>query len=347
MSVLPASMRRWFSDRLGGGALVERMRHRMVPSRTPTHYLGGLLAFLFLVQVASGILLLLPYRPSPSEAHASIINIIGRIPYGGLVRGVHLWSSHLFVAVLLAQIFSMMALRRFTAPRELVWLTGLLLLAMGIGMAFTGAILPWNQNAYLQALVSSDLIGQTPLVGPLLEHFVRGGAQVGNWTLHHAYGFHTGVLPATVTMLIAFHVMLVIRAEHGPAAAPPTARQTVPMVPDFAVRLAVLCTGALVLVITLATFKAQPLGVAADPRLPAPIGIAPPWYFLFLHQILKSTPAHLLGVAGPKFVGGGLSVILLGLLVLPFVDKRGSRFSLWAALTLLVIWLVLTLDALF
>lgn len=322
------------------------MKERGVPRNTPTHYLGGLLLFLFLIQVLSGILLLLPYRASPSQAHASILNIVGRVPYGSLVRGVHLWASHLFVVVLAAQLVSMMLLRRFTAPRELVWLSGLLLLGLGIGMAFTGAILPWNQNAYFQALVSSKMMGETPLIGHFLERFLRGGQEVSTWTLHHAFGFHVGVLPATVSLVIAAHVFFVIRSARAPGVQE-AEQPKIPLFPDFAVRLAVLCTGALVIIITLATFKEPALGVAANPTLPAPAGITPPWYFLFLHQILESTPAHLLGVEGSKFVGGGLSLVVLGLVVLPFVDKRGSRFSFWAALTLLVIWLVLTLDVLF
>lgn len=340
-------MRRWFSDRLGGFSLLERMKQRKVARNTPTHYLGGLLLFLFLIQVASGILLLLPYRASPDQAHASIINIVGRVPYGSLVRGVHLWSSHLFVAVLLAQIFSMLILRRFTAPRELVWLSGLVLLALGVGMAFTGAILPWTENAYFQALVSSKMVGETPLIGHFLERFLRGGAEVSTWTLHHAFGFHVGVLPATVTLVIAMHVFFVVRSMRAPGAVELAEDAKIPLYPDFLVRLGVLCTGVLVLVITLATFKEPALGVAANPALAAPAGIAPPWYFLFLHRVLQATPAHLLGVEGPKFVGGGLSLILLGLVALPFVDKRGSRFSFWAGLTLLLIWLVLTLDVLF
>ncbi len=342
--MIPKSIRHWFSERVGTGALRERLKERLVPRDTPTHYLGGLLLFLFVLEVLSGILLLLPYRPSPSEAHASILNIVGRIPYGSLVRGVHLWTSHLFVAVLGAQLFSMMLLRRFTAPRELVWLSGLVLMGLGIGMAFTGAILPWNQNAFLQALVSSKMVGETPIIGHFLERFLRGGEEVSTWTLHHAFGFHVGVLPATVTLVIAMHVFFVIRSirARGPEGAREEAR--IPLFPDFFVRLAVLCTGALVLVITLATFKEPALGVAANPALAAPAGIAPPWYFLFLHGILKATPAHLLGVEGPRFVGGGLSLVVLGLVVLPFVDKRGSRFSFWAAITLLMVWLVLTLH---
>lgn len=339
-------MRGWFSDRLGGGALADRMKQRMVSRRMPTHYLGGLLAFLFIIEVASGILLLLPYRPSPAQAHDSIINIVGRIPYGSLVRGVHLWSSYLFVAVLLLQLTVMLLARRFTAPRELVWLSGLVLFTLGIGMAFTGAILPWNQNAYFQALVSSQMVGKTPIVGAFLEHFLRGGNQVNTWTLHHAYGFHTGVLPAVLTLIFGFHALAVVRSSRTTNDGQAPAKDAIPMYPDFLTRLAVLCTGALVLVITLATFRAQPIGAAADPTLAAPAGIAPPWYFLFLHQILKVTPAHLLGVEGPKFVGGGLTLLVVGFVILPFVDKRGSRFSFWAGLVLLSAWLVLTLYAL-
>src|SRR5512139_3370014 len=96
--------RKWLADRTGSTALLERMRARRIPSRSVTHYLGAMLVLLFLLEVGSGILLLLPYRPDPAHAHESLTAIVGRLPYGALVRGIHAWSSHFFVALLVAHL---------------------------------------------------------------------------------------------------------------------------------------------------------------------------------------------------------------------------------------------------
>ncbi len=338
-----ASARQWLSARVGSG-VTERMRQATVPSRSVNHYLGGVVLFLFLLEVASGILLLLPYRPDPAHAHESMVAIIGRIPYGSLVRGVHFWASQLFVAALLVQVFGTLLLRRFRSPRELVWLVGLLLLVVGVGLAFTGAILPWNQSAYLQALVSSELIGKTPFIGGFLERLLRGGPQVSSWTLHHAYGFHTGVLPAVGTLVIAAHVWLIRGAQKSSPQDPD--EHTIPAYPDFVLRLAVLCIGALVIVISLATFAPPALGVAADLRAAAPTKVLPPWYFLFLHQLVQAAPPRLLGLESAKFIIGALSLLGLGAIALPFVDRRGSRITLGLGLGLLALCLILTAYAL-
>jgi quinol-cytochrome oxidoreductase complex cytochrome b subunit len=300
---------------------------------------------LFLLEVASGILLLLPYRPDPAHAHESIIAIIGRIPYGSLVRGVHAWASQLFVAALIVQVFNLLLRRRFRSPRELVWLAGLVLLLLGVGMAFTGTILPWNQSAYLQALVSSELIGKAPLVGGWLERLLRGGPQVSAWTLHHAYGFHTGVLPAVTTLILAAHFWLVRGATKNDPGDEASA-QTIPAYPDFLVRLAAVCVGVLVVLISLATFAPPSIGTAADLQAAVQERVQPPWYFLFLHQLVQSAPPRLLGIESAQFIIGGLSFLGIGAVALPFLDRRGSRVTLALGLVLIVLCLVLTAYAL-
>lgn len=329
---------RWFAERLGIDALKRALAARRVSSHRPSHYLGGVVLFLFLIEVASGILLLLPYRPDPATAHASLVSIVGRVPYGSLIRGVHAWSSHLFVATLLAHLTATLLLGRFRTPRELVWLSGLVLAALGLGMAFTGAILPWSQDAYFQARVSSEMAGNVPLIGPGLRYFLRGGEEVSAWTLHHAFGFHTGVLPATTTLIVALHVLF---EQRHPAAQAPADTPTIPIYPDFLVRLGVLWTGVLILVISLATFVERPVGAPADPTVPA-AGALPPWYFLFLHQLLKSAPPRLLGMDSASFIIGGVSFVVLLAIALPFIDRRGSRLTLGIGLGLACMWVLLT-----
>jgi quinol-cytochrome oxidoreductase complex cytochrome b subunit len=339
--VASPSLRRWLEHRLGAASLLARWRARQVPGRNPSLYLGGLLLFLFVLEIASGILLLLPYRPDTAEAHASVANIVGRIAYGSLVRGVHYWAGQLFVAVLIALVVALLLTAGYRAPREFVWWSALILLALGVGMAFTGAILPWSESSYLQALVSSQMAGDTPLLGHWLERFLRGGHEVNAWTLHHAYGFHTGVLPATVTLVVAFGLFTIARTPRDSEAS----EHAVPLLPDFLTRLAALCVGVLAVVITLAAFAAPALGAAADPRLAAPLGAKPPWYFLFLHALLKASPPRLLGLASAKFIVGALGLFALALVALPLVDRRGSRFAFWATVTLVAVAVVLTFNA--
>jgi cytochrome b6 len=333
---------RWIAERLGSDALRASLGARRVSSHRPSHYLGGVVFFLFLLEVLSGILLLLPYRPDPAAAHSSLVSIVGRVPYGSLIRGVHAWSSHLFVAALLAHLATTLLLRRFRSPRELVWLTGLMLFVVGLGMAFTGAILPWSQDAYSQAGVSSEMAGKVPLIGPGLRYFLRGGEEVNAWTLHHAFGFHSGVLPALTTFILAMHVFL---EQRHPASRAPTDTGTIPVYPDFLVRLALLWTAVLILVISLATFAPQPIGAPADATVAAS-GALPPWYFLFLHQLLKSAPPRLLGVDSASFIIGGVSLLFLFAVALPFIDRRGSRLTVGIGLALLSLWVLLTANAL-
>lgn len=329
--------RKWFSDRMGAPALVERLRERRVSGLSPTHFIGGVLLMLFLLEVASGILLMLPYRPDPQHAHASVVAIAGRLPYGSLVRGVHAWTSHMFVAMLFVQIAAVLLNRVYREPKELVWWTGLLLLAVGVSMAFTGALLPWSQNAYLQARVSSEMIGQGPIFGPWLKRMLRGGDDITPWSLGHAYGFHTGVLPAMATLLFGFHMAVVRRSAGAPVEG-----ATVPVYPEFLVRLAAVCTAVLLVVVSLATFVPVAVGTPVNMAGAPPSDVLPPWYFLFIHDLLRAAPPRLLGVESAKFVLGALSLLALFAVALPFIDRKGSKITAYVGAVLIVVFLVLT-----
>lgn len=333
--------RKWFSDRLGASAFLDRLRERRVPSRSVPHYTGGLVVFLFLLQVATGILLMLPYRVDPLHAHESIEIIAGQVPFGSLMRGIHAWASHLFVATVLLHFVSNLLTRRYRAPNELVWILGLLLLAAGVGMAFTGVILPWNENGYLQARVSSEMLGQGPIFGTFVKRLLRGGDDVTPWTLNHAYGFHTGVLPAATTLLVLLHTIVVHRRapETGPGAPP-----TIPAYPDFTLRMATVCVGAMALVVTLATFVQVPIGAPADLRASV-LTAKPPWYLLFTHELVGAAPPHILGLPSAKFILGALSLLALFVVALPFIDRRGSKLTMYLGLVFIALWALLTVHA--
>jgi quinol-cytochrome oxidoreductase complex cytochrome b subunit len=321
--------------------LLERLSRSRVPSTSVPHYTGGVLIFLFLLQVATGILLMLPFRVDPAHAHASVETIVGQIPYGALMRGIHAWASNLFVATVMIHFAASLLQRRYRAPNELVWLLGIGLLVVGVGMAFTGAILPWNQSGYLQARVSSEMLGQGPFFGGFVKRLLRGGEEITPWTMNHAYGFHTGVLPAATTVIVLLHTVVLHRRVVRPG---PGAPSTIPAYPDFVLRMAALCVGVMAVVVSLATFVHVPLGEAADLR--ATIGDArPPWYLLFAHDLVGAAPPRILGLPSAQFILGALSVLGLFVVALPFIDRRGSRITMYLGLVAITLWGILTVHA--
>ena len=334
----------WLADRVGWGGIKARLSAHRAPRRSFFFYLGGITLFLLVIQVLSGILLVLYYRPDPAHAYESVEQIIGEIPYGNLIHAVHAWTSDLFVACLLAHMFTVVVRRSFRAPHELSWLSGLIALVLGLGLAFTGAILPWTEAAYTHARVGSQLAGQFPLFGAWLRRFLRGGDEVTLGTLGHAYGFHVAALPACLTLLVAVHIFLLFRR---PVIRPDTSKQeTIPLYPEFVVRLAAAQTGVLVVIMTLAIFSQRALGPAADPTQPTPAGAAPPWYMLPVHAIVRDAPTELLGIDGARFLVGVACVIAVLVAALPFVDRQGSKITAWFAWTALLALLLLAVHAL-
>jgi quinol-cytochrome oxidoreductase complex cytochrome b subunit len=341
----------WLEERIGWSALSAQLAAHRAPRRGFMFYLGGITLFLFLIQVASGILLLVHYRPDATQAFDSVERITGEIPYGDLIRGVHVWASDLFVGCLLAHLFTVVVRRSYKPPHELVWLSGQIALVLGVGLAFTGSILPWSQKAYTQARMGSEMARYVPIIGDGLRRFMRGDEEVSPSTLVHAFGFHVAVLPAAVTLLVALHGFFLYRTpavlpsdtkseEPGKASA-----DTMPLFPDFLIRQGVAWTGVIVVLMTLAIFADRPLGAAADPRLPS-AGAHPPWYFLPFHQLIRTSPRELLGVDGARFLVGAACGLGLVVVALPFLDPRGSKLTAWAAWIMLIILCLLGTSAL-
>jgi quinol-cytochrome oxidoreductase complex cytochrome b subunit len=332
------------SARLGVAGLAERLAAVRVPAWSFPHLLAAVVLWLFLLDVASGIPLLLFYRPDASAAHDSVVTIVG-MPHGALIRGVHAWTSQLLIAALGGQVAALLFSRRFTPPREVLWWSSLLLLVLGCTLSLSGGVLPWSQRALLQALVSSDLLEKTPLIGGWLVTLIQGGPEVSGWTLHHAYGFHTGALPALTSLLLAVYLFLLLRLS--PRSGEPAEVATIPLYPDFAVRAAAACVAVLMLVMSLALFAAPPIGAPAALDAPPPgAAAAPPWYLLFLHQLLLAAPPTLLGVDSPTFVMGGLTLVAAAVFAVPLLDRRGSRATRGIGIAALIVWLALTAHAL-
>lgn len=355
---MPAGRTAWrfLDDRLRLAPLVTFLREKAVPRHrfTWAYFFGGISLFFLVVQVTTGILLLLYYRPTPEAAFDSVEFVMTRVQFGWLVRSVHSWSANLMVGSVFVHMFSVFLMRSYAPPRDLTWWTGVLLLAVTLGFGFSGYLLPWNTLSFFATRVGTDMVGKVPLLGGWLLEFLRGGADVSGATLTRFFGFHVAVLPITAFVLLAAHLFLVQRQNvHVPAGLEEEARRRpgIPFLPDFTLRELVVWLVGLALLAALAAFFPWDLGVKADPFAPAPAGIKPEWYFLFVFQSLKLLPARVLGVEGELV---GLSVFgIAGLLwfFAPVLDRsaqraRPSRTATWVGLAVIAYVLAMTLLAL-
>lgn len=323
----------WLEERLGWRAFQELIEHKDVPQHRHTiwYYFGGMTLFLFTVQVCTGILLLLYYRPSAETAFESVQFIMTEVQFGWLIRSIHSWSANLMIATAFIHMFSTLFLRSFRRPRELTWVSGALLLFLSLTFGFSGYLLPWNKLAFFATKVGTDIAGVVPLIGPFLLRFLRGGDEVTGATLTRFFGFHVAILPATATALLATHLYLV--QKHGMSAPPSVDPVRVPrmkFVPDFLLRDLVGWLAALTVLAILAAMFPWELGEKADPFSPAPAGIRPEWYFIFMFQTLKYIPAKVLGMDGEVLGIAFFGLLGLLLLAVPFISSpegRAGRFQ--------------------
>ncbi len=316
-------LKSWLDERLSITSLARLAEKKEVPVHRHSvwYYFGGMTLFLFTVQVVTGILLLLYYRPSSENAFESVQFIMTEVQFGWLIRSIHSWSANLMIATLFIHMFSVYFTRAYGPPREMTWLSGVFLLFIVICFGFSGYLLPWNKLAFFATKVGTEIAGVVPIVGRPILRFLRGGDDVTGATLTRFFGFHVAVLPATATVFIAVHVLLVqLHGMHVPPKYEHNYRR-MKFFPNFILRDLIgwiLAIGALA---ALAALFPWELGEKADAFAPAPAGIKPEWYFLFMFQTLKLIPAKIL-----SFDGEVLGVLAFGfagalLFIVPFIDK--------------------------
>jgi quinol-cytochrome oxidoreductase complex cytochrome b subunit len=323
------SVRDWLDARIGLMDLGTIARKKEIPVHRHSiwYYLGGMTLFLFTVQVVTGILLLLYYRPSAEEAYESVQFLMAEVQFGWLVRSIHAWSANLMIFALFVHLLSVLLLRAYRPPREVTWLSGMALLVLALALGFTGYLLPWNTLALFATKVGTDIPGAVPVLGDFIRLVLRGGEEVTGATLTRFYGIHVAVLPALTTACLALHLYLVQR--HGMSIPLDVDRgapvRKMPFLPNFLLRDLIGWLVAVAVLVSLAAFFPTELGEKADPFGSAPASIRPEWYFMFMFQTLKLLPAHMLGVEGETI---GVVLFALGGLVLalvPFLDRAAAR----------------------
>jgi cytochrome b6 len=330
-------LRGWIDKRYQLTPLFEFLRHKEVPLGSHWmgwYYLGGVTMFFFIVQVITGVLLLMYFQPGEATAYESIRFLTTKVPFGWLIRSIHSWSAHLMIISLVLHMFSTMMLKAYRPPREITWVSGYLLFLLTLGFGFSGYLLPWNKLAYFATTVGTNIVRSVPLLGDWLLEVLRGGQDVTINTLYRFFAAHVVILPLAFVGLIGLHLLLIQRQGMAPPVGATQAPRGMKFFPSFALRDLLLWLACLMLLISLAVFLPYgpgipgmdwELGEKADPFAPAYPGIKPEWYFLWEYQLLKEFPPHLFRLEGPQ-VCLFIIAILLGIwAIIPWLDRRAYR----------------------
>jgi cytochrome b6 len=319
----------WVDERVELKGLVDYMGKKYVPVHPHSvwYYFGGVSLFLFIIQVVTGILLLLYYKSGEELAFESINFIMSKVQFGWLIRSVHSWTANLFILSAMIHMFSVYFEKAYRKPREITWVTGMLMFFLLLGFGFSGYLLPWNELAFFATKVGTDIAGVVPVIGKPLMIFLRGGNEVTGATLSRFFGFHVAVLPGLFTVFLGIHLLLVQRQGMSEPLniKEESERKSMPFFPNFILRDLTLWLLVLNLLAILAVFFPWELGKKADPFASAPAGIKPEWYFLYMFQTLKYIPGKLWFLDGEV-----LGIALFGIAgflwtIVPVWDQKSSR----------------------
>lgn len=357
---LASRMYAWLDRRFKIDALVDYMGHKVVPvhGHSIFYYFGGITLFLFVVQVVTGILLLMYYRPGADSAYESVRFIVTEVTFGWLIRALHSWSANLMIFFAFLHMFTVFFTQAYRKPRELTWLSGVALLALGLGFGFSGYLLPWNELSFFATRVGTGMAGAVPIIGDRLLIIMRGGEEVTGATIGRFFGLHVAILPALFTVLLSAHLIFVQRQGMSEPLEwknlPESHKKYQKFFPNFLYRDLLVWLIALNVLALLAVLFPDgvgpihwPLGTKADPFAPPPLVIRPEWYFMFAFQALKFLPAHILFVEGELF---GIAVFSLAGLIwalAPFLDRQsqvGRRSRLFYGFGVLVLAFIIVMT---
>ncbi len=347
----------WLDERTGLGAPIRDTAAHAVPRETASwwYVFGSASLTAFMLQVVTGICLATVYTPSASEAWTTLVQLNTQIPLGWFLRALHGWGSNFMVALVVIHMIQVLMFGAFKFPRELTWMIGVLLLLMTLGMAFTGQILRFDQDAYWGLGIGAAIAGRTPFVGSQVVHLMLGGPIIGAATLSRFFALHVFVIPALLMALMGLHLLLVLKLGINEWPMPgrlvrrdtyrreyeeQVARDGVRFFPDAAKRDLVF-SGIVVISLVLCAAIFGPIGPGGQPD-PTIIDTvpAPDFFFLWLFALLALLPPS---VETPLLLTA--PVIGIGLLLaLPLIAGTGEKS--WRRRPVTVIAVVLTLMTL-
>ena len=329
-----------------------KVNRRVLKFRT-TLGLGLISLYLFLILIATGVLLMFYYVPATDYAYQNMKDLEFVVTAGLVLRNMHRWAAHLMVLFVVLHMCRVFYTGAYKTPREFNWVVGVMLFLLTLALSFTGYLLPWDQLAYWAITVGTSIAGYAPVVGQKLKFMFLGGHVVGESALIRFYVLHVVVLPLAAVMLIAVHLWRVrkdgglarpdepqaTQEEFAPAQLPLTktyglmelARGTTPAVginpeeevftwPNLVFREILLFMAMVAVLLVLAIFWNAPLEEIANPVHP-PNPAKAPWYFLGLQEL----------VAYSAFWGGVVvpALLVTALMALPYIDRKRKGVGVW------------------
>jgi ubiquinol-cytochrome c reductase cytochrome b/c1 subunit len=301
----------------------------------------GALAMITLgIMIATGVFLAMNYTPNATMAFDSVQRIMRDVNYGWLLRYVHANGASMFFVVVYVHIFRGLYYGSYKAPRELLWMIGVVLLLLMMATAFMGYVLPWGQMSYWGATVITNLFSAIPVVGDSIVTWLWGGFSVDNPTLNRFFSLHY-LLPFVLTGVIFLHIVaLHITGSNNPLGIDiKTPQDTLPFHPYYTIKDSVGMCVFLLIFACIVFFAPQWLldpnnSIPANP-LQTPSDIVPEWYFLPFYAILRSVPNKLGGVC---LMFGAIAVLF----VLPWLDTSPVRSARFRPIyrQLILLWVV-------
>jgi len=320
------ALARWWQSRVPlSGEQLRTLTNEPVPYHLKRWWfcLGGTPAYLFVVQVITGIMLAFYYQPTAESAYQSVGYITNEVTFGWYFRSLHKWGATLMVATVIFHQMRVFFTGAYRAPREVNWVVGMGLLGATLGLGFTGYSLVFEQLSYWGATVAGNLLDVVPLVGGAMKQMLLGGETYSSRTLPRLYVLHAAVLPASVVLLLAVHITLVrlhgvteFRFEDEPDDAP----KHFDFFPDHLYTELAIGLVLMVVLSALATILPATMGPPADP-LHTPDVIKPEWYFYATFRWLKLFSVTT-AVLSMGFVG-------FAMVAWPWIEAGIRRLTKW------------------
>ncbi len=330
---------KWFESRLPVGGLIHSS-FVVFPNPRNLNYwwtFGGILSFMLVAQIVTGVVLAMHYTPHSSLAFASIEHIMRDVNYGWLLRYAHANGASMFFLALYIHMFRGIYYGSYKAPREVLWLLGVIIFFLAIATAFTGYVLPWGQMSFWGATVITSLFSAIPLVGDSITTWLWGGYAVDNATLNRFFSLHY-LLPFMIASVVVLHIWaLHVHGSNNPAGIEKkSAKDTLPFHPYFTVKdgFALVCFLAFFawFVFYVPNYLSNADNyIEANPLL-TPVHIVPEWYYLPFYAILRSIPSKLGGTAA-MFA----SVVIIAFL--PWLDTSKVKSASYRPLYKVFFWL--------
>ena len=333
-----AKVGEWFDHRLQLAAPIREAAEHPVPRNTASWFyvFGSAALTVFILQLVTGILLALIYVPSAGEAWSSLQALNHQVALGWFIRAMHGWGSNFMVAIVLIHMVQVFLFGAHKFPRELTWVIGVFLLLMTLGMAFSGQVLRFDQDAYWGLGIGASIASRVPVAGPAIVKLMLGGPIIAGATLSRFFALHVFVIPGMLIAFVGLHVLMVLklginewpmpgrivkRATYERDYHALTKSEGAPFVP-YAVWKDLFFAGFIILAVAACAFYFGPFGPTGQPD-PTIIQTAPKpdYFFLWLYALLSLLPPSM----ETPFLLIVPPVAIIALILLPFLSGEGEK----------------------